>query len=233
MTAAAVVASNGGRPGKHLIGHRPERVDVRPVIELALSANLFRRHVRRRPDHRHRRRHRALSGFGGLERAGNPKIGEVGVRSGEQDVVGLDVAVDHALRVRVGQPISHFTQNLHGFADRQRTRPANASAERFAFDVRHDVEEGVGGGTRIEERKDVRMLEVRGRADFLHEAFTADGGDDGRVHDFERDLPIVPEIARQVDRRHAARAQLALDAVSAGQRSGQLLQNRGHLARAE
>ena len=77
------------------------------------------------------------------------------------------------------------------------------------------------------------MLEVRGRADFLDEAFTADGGDDGRVHDFERDLPIVPEVARQVDGRHAARTQLAFDTVAAGERGGELFLHRGHVARAE
>ena len=181
-------------PGEHFVGHHAERVDVRPVIELALSSNLFRRHVRRRPNHCRRRRHRALGGFGGLERTGNAKIGQEGVRPGEQDVVGLDVAVDHALRVRVGQPVSHLTQNLHGFADRQRARPANPPAERFAVDIRHDVEEGVGGGARIEERKDVRMLEIGGRANFLDEAFAADGRHDRGVHDLERDLPVVPEI---------------------------------------
>ena len=46
------------------------------------------------------------------------------------------------------------------------------------------------------------------------------GGELGAQH-LERDLAIVPEVVRQVDRGHPALAQLALDPVAVGQRRGQ------------
>ena len=37
------------------------------------------------------------------------------------------------------------------------------------------------------------------------------------MKDLDRDLAVVLEIVRQVDRRHPARAELALDAVAVGE----------------
>ena len=48
------------------------------------------------------------------------------------------------------------------------------------------------------------------------------GGQLGVQH-LEGDRPVVPEVLREVDRRHAAAPELALDRVAAGQRALQLL----------
>ena len=39
------------------------------------------------------------------------------------------------------------------------------------------------------------------------------------AHDLDGDLAIVSEVVCEIDRRHSARAELALDAVAIGQRS--------------
>ena len=53
------------------------------------------------------------------------------------------------------------------------------------------------------------------------------GGEFGAQH-LDRHLPVVPEIVGQVHGRHAALAELALDAVPVGERVGQLGRNHGH-----
>ena len=59
------------------------------------------------------------------------------------------------------------------------------------------------------------MLQVGRRLDLGEEPLGAhDGGQLGLEH-LERDLPLVPEVFGQVDRGHAALAELALDAVAA------------------
>ena len=63
------------------------------------------------------------------------------------------------------------------------------------------------------------MLEVGGGLDLAEEALAADCGGQFGPQDLDRDLAIVLEILGEVDGGHAARAELALDAVAVGERS--------------
>ena len=58
------------------------------------------------------------------------------------------------------------------------------------------------------------MLEAGRDLDLPHEALGAERMGQLLVQDLERHRPIVPEIARQVDRSHAAAAELALEQVA-------------------
>ena len=61
------------------------------------------------------------------------------------------------------------------------------------------------------------MLQARGDADLAQEALGAERrGELGAQH-LERDLAVVPEVVGEVDRGHAAAAELALDRVAAGE----------------
>ncbi len=62
------------------------------------------------------------------------------------------------------------------------------------------------------------MLKVRGRLDLGQEALRPDDGRELGLQDFQRDLTLVAEVLGQVDRGHAALAELALDAVAALER---------------
>ena len=66
------------------------------------------------------------------------------------------------------------------------------------------------------------MLEPREDLDLEQEALGALAGDDLRAQDLDRDRAVVLAVARQVDHRHAAPAQLPLDcvAVAHGDRLG-------------
>ena len=59
------------------------------------------------------------------------------------------------------------------------------------------------------------MLEVRSRLDLGQEPLGTDDRREFRLQDLQRDLALVLDVVRQVDRRHAALTQLTLDAVAA------------------
>ena len=95
--------------GQHRVPHRAERVDVAPRVHVARAHRLLRRHVARRADD-HPRGGQAVAGALPL---GDPEVGEhratgVGV---EQDVGGLDVAVDHAAAVRAVERIGQLHED--------------------------------------------------------------------------------------------------------------------------
>ena len=61
------------------------------------------------------------------------------------------------------------------------------------------------------------MLQRRRGLDLHHEPFGADDGGELGLEDLERHLAVVLQVLREVDRGHAALAQLPLDAVAVGE----------------
>ena len=66
------------------------------------------------------------------------------------------------------------------------------------------------------------MLQIRGDLDLGEEAFDAEHRSELGFQDFDGDATIVAHVAREIDRRHAAGADLALDVIPAGQGSREL-----------
>jgi len=58
------------------------------------------------------------------------------------------------------------------------------------------------------------VLEVRGRPDLRKEALRADHRGELGLQNLQSDLAVVPQVVRQVNGRHAAGPERALDAVS-------------------
>ena len=95
-------------------------------------------------------------------------------------------------------------------------------AQRLALDERHHVEEEPIGVARVEQRQDVRMLQLGGGLDLGEEALGAEHGRELGVQHLDGDLAVVLEVLREIDRRHAARAELALDRVAIGKGCGEV-----------
>jgi hypothetical protein len=76
--------------------------------------------------------------------------------------------------------------------------------------------------------QDVGMLETGDRLDLAQEPLGTDHrGKLGTQH-LDRDLPVVLEVLGEVDRRHAALAQLALDRIAIGERQTEPVLEIGH-----
>ena len=72
-----------------------------------------------------------------------------------------------------------------------------------------------------EEREQVGVLEVGRDLDFSEEPLDAEHGTEFRVQDLEGDFAVMANVARKVDRGHAAPADLAFDGVSAFEGTGE------------
>src|SRR5205085_985086 len=68
--------------------------------------------------------------------------------------------------------------------------------------------------TGIEQRQQVRVLQVRRDADLAEEPLSAEYGTQLWTQHLERDFAIVPDVGRQVHGGHAAGTKLTLDFVA-------------------
>ena len=66
------------------------------------------------------------------------------------------------------------------------------------------------------------MLKIRRNPDLGQEAFDAEYGAELGVEELEGDVAVVPDVAREVDRRHSAGADLALYLIAFGKRFPEL-----------
>ena len=78
------------------------------------------------------------------------------------------------------------------------------------------------------DRQDVRVLEAGGDGDLAQEALGAERLAQLGVEHLERDRPVVLEVVDQVDRGHAAPAELALDFVAVVECVGQARLDASH-----
>ena len=105
------------RPGEELVGQRSERVDIGAVVD-GSRGDLLGRHIGWRANHRPRPRHRQVYGVGG-ERPRYPEVGKEDVAVGDQHVVRLDIAMNHAPGVGVRQRVRQLAEDPHDLPDRQ------------------------------------------------------------------------------------------------------------------
>src|SRR5256886_766181 len=92
----------------------------------------------------------------------NAEVGHQRPTVVQQHVVGLDVAVDHAMAMGVIERAGNLDGDPDGVRDGKLDFPGEAATERFALDVRHDVEHGAIDLPGIEQGEDVGMLQVGG-----------------------------------------------------------------------
>ena len=135
----------------------------------------------------------------------------------QQDVLRLDVSVDHAVRVRVVQCTGHIAGNAHGFVHAELRFAIESRSQRLTVDERHHVVQKSIRFAGIEQRHYVRMLQCRRGRDFLHESLGAKHGGELRFQHLHRDAPFVLDILGEIDRRHPALPKLSLNAIAVGQ----------------
>jgi hypothetical protein len=120
----------------------------------------------------------------------------------------------YAASVRVGECPCYFAHYARSFGWREWPLRAESLSECFAFDVAHDEEDEAIHFTYAMDRDDVRMREPGRGPRLLHETF-ARGGETREMHwqDFDGDVAIELNVAREVNDSHSAASNLALQGI--------------------
>src|SRR6476620_1384247 len=132
----------------------------------------------------------------------------------QQNVLGLDVAMYDAERMRRAECVGDLARNVHRHFNRELPLAVQSCSKRLTGDVRHYIVQSSVGFTGIEERQDVRMLELCSHLDFGKETLCTKRSAQVGVQHLDRDVAPVLQVVRQVDSRHPAGAKLALDAIA-------------------
>src|SRR6476469_5591943 len=143
---------------------------------------------------------------GDLERTRHPEIGQQGVIPAQEYVLGLDVAVDDAALMGVGQRVRELAGPADDVIHRLRSCAPEAIPQALTLDQRHREPESGWRSTRlawyfagIEHRQDVGVLKLCRETDLAQESLAAEArGELGAEH-FERDRAVVPQIMGAVD----------------------------------
>jgi hypothetical protein len=175
-----------------------ERPDVRAAVDRS-RARLFRAHVGDCSDRLVQIAVRRAVNLGDpeIENLRRP-IGQ------EDDVGGLDVAMDDPRFVRVSESARHLLRDRKGFIERE-AAAVEARLQRFAIVERHGDEQlSVLGLPDLVDRADARVIEGGGGARFSDESrlgvrvFTQ-----VRRKKFQCDMTAEPLVSRSVHDRHA------------------------------
>ena len=154
----------------------------------------------------------------GLDRPSETEVGDLdSTVVGEQDVLGLDVAVNEPSGVRRGQRDQHRLHQLERLVRRQRPALAQQVAQVAATDVLHDEvgEPGAGVGALVIDGHDLGARKSRRRPRLPGEAgheFRVVG--ERPVHHLDRHGAVESGVVAEEDRCHAAAGDQAVEAVA-------------------
>src|SRR5882724_11919878 len=101
-----------------------------------------------------------LAACGFAQRLGHAEVHYERMATGQEDIIRLDVAMHHAMRVRVGKRIRDLDEDLHRIVDWELAVSREPVAQRLALDVRHDVIEETACFARVQQRQDVGVLKL-------------------------------------------------------------------------
>ena len=140
-----------------------------------------------------------------VQRPGDPEVRhERAAVLGEEQVLGLDVPVNHSVVVGILERPGGVGGNPKCILHRQLRLAPQAVAETLPFDEGHGEPELPGGFPGVMNSEDMGVLQAGGEPDFTLEAFGAERRRQLGVQHLEGDRAVVPEVVGEVDRGHAA-----------------------------
>jgi hypothetical protein len=134
----------------------------------------------------------------------SPKSSSFAPARRNHDVGGLQIAVCHALTVRLVERVGDLRRQLERLADRQRAA-LQPVGERFALQVFHDQKVGLVFAADVVEHADVRVVQRRDRPRLALEALSHFGViGKTRGEYFDGDGPFQSRVGGLVHLPHAA-----------------------------
>ena len=227
------VAAERALPREHLVEDRPEREDVGPAVG-GLAAHLLRRHVAHRAEDDaglragDRAQVRLPTGLVVDLQLRESEVEDLDAPvSGEEQVFGLEIAMDDPFFVRRREPARDLHRVVERLADRNGAG-GQALAQRLALEELGDDVRRAVLHAEVVDGRDSRVVQDAGGARLGLEALEPVRVlREGRGQDLDRDLAAQARIRRAVDLAHAARAERREDLVRAEAGSG----GEGHAVR--
>ncbi len=210
----------GGPAGAALVEDRAHRVEIRAVVHVRVPTRLFGRHVRRRPEHGARPRElggrpRDVAGHHARDAEVEHLDDLLVLVVRQEDVVGLEVAVDDAAGVHRGEGAKERDAHPHDLLDGQPVEPLHTLGEGLARQVLHDEVRATGRILVVVQHVDDAAARHRRRGPrFLVEA-TQDVrvGGQARQEHLDRHATAHGDVHGLEDRSHAADPEHALEPV--------------------
>ena len=204
---------------EHVVERGPKPVDVGGCADVRGASDLLRRDVVGGAE--------GLVALGGRrflvgDRARKAKVGELHrARLGEHQVLGLHVAVDEALGVRMLQRARDLPRDLQRRALLDALVAVQLVEDRLAVDVLHHEVVVLAHLADVERADDVGVAELRGRTSLLVEALHEHRvGQELAGQDLDGDKPVEAELLGEVHGRHGTGTELAHDLVAGDPQRG-------------
>ncbi len=199
--------------GRREVGDCAERIEIASSVD-RLAVGLLGTHVSRRTDDRAR-----VAGAWTAVDARDAEVGHdraAGVTL-EENVVGLDVAVDDCVSVSVRERPRDLLREANRVRDVERATARDASRQRLAVDESHHEERELGVLFDRVNRHDVRVGQPCRRPRLANETRAILGVErQGRWQELDGDRPLERDVPREKHDAHAAAAELADDGVPSG-----------------
>jgi hypothetical protein len=136
-------------PREHFVEDAPETVEVAATVDVAIPGRLLGAHVHRRTNREAGLGQSVPAGCD--DRSSDAEIGNHRMPGLEEDILGLDVAVQYSVTVGILQRVRNFTSDLHSLAEWQGPFSEEPTAQRLDFCEGHDVVQQTADGARIVE----------------------------------------------------------------------------------
>ena len=196
-------------PGQEVIHRHAQGINVAAVVNVLGIAGLLGGHVMGRPKARPALRHRHVF----VSRFGQSQVGDLDHSLfRDQDIVGLDVPMDHVQVVRVLQSLCHDACHQHRIGDGEPTEFVHPVLHALAIHQLHGDKVQPLFLKHAVALHDVRVVDLGHRSRFANEAFEeARLLDQFLHHDLERTGAVEADLLGQINGPHPSLPQLLQD----------------------